>query len=386
MNAPRTPFDRILPAWLAVSVVVHAGAFAAAALWPERKAPDPVPLRWVVAGTVKPPAPPQATTAAQPAPRLETPAVSAEPTPPRQHVVRAERAQPLREARNERTVAPRESAQPAPRPATEESPGGDRLASLPQGASASAPQMGRPGAAFDGPLAGGDARPLTGTGGGPVGFAVTAPARAGGSGPGLGGSGSGLGAGGSASGIGGGGTPGGEGLGSGGAGGSGSGHVVARGTVGAGPGAGAGAAPPARSASTVRHEPAPPPAPVARPQPPPAPKPTVKPEPAPEPPPPVRPTAADLSRFRALVQSRIQSARRYPTSARQQGQEGTVRVSFSISPSGRPSGISVASSSGIAALDNEAMRAVGRAAPFRPFPEGLDSPIQVTATVTFRLN
>lgn len=381
MNAPRAPFERILPAWLAVSVVVHAGAFAAAALLPDRAPEVPRPLRWVVAGTIAPPPPPQATTA-QPAPRIEAPDVSAEPTPPRRQIARTDRIA----TRRERTVAPREAREPVRRTEPQEPSGGDRRAALPEGTSASAPKTGRPGAAFDGPLAGGGAQPLTGTGGGPVGFAVTAPPRVGGSGPGLGGSGSGLGAGGSAGGIGGGGTPGGEGPGSGGTGGSGSGYLAARGTVGAGPGAGAGTAPPARSAPAAHREPAPPPAPTARPQPAPAPQPTVKPEPAPEPPTPPRATAADLSRFRSLVQSRIQSARRYPSSARDQGQEGTVRVSFSISPSGSPSGISVASSSGIAALDNEAVRAVGRAAPFRPFPEGMDSSIQVTATVTFRLN
>lgn len=63
-----------------------------------------------------------------------------------------------------------------------------------------------------------------------------------------------------------------------------------------------------------------------------------------------------------------------------------MRVSFSIAPTGWPGGISVAASSGIAALDREAVRAVRRAAPFRPFPRGIDSSIHVTATVTFRLN
>jgi len=106
----------------------------------------------------------------------------------------------------------------------------------------------------------------------------------------------------------------------------------------------------------------------------------------PDPPPEPRPSQADLSAFRSMVQSRISSARRYPQSARDAGQEGTVRVSFSVSPSGQPSGISVASSSGYQSLDAAARRAVSAAAPYRPFPKHMDSSIRVTATVIFRLN
>ncbi|MGD9496073.1 MAG: energy transducer TonB [Armatimonadota bacterium] len=388
MSGPRTPFERMLPAWLAVSVLVHAAAFSAAALLPRADSGPPAgTMRWVVVGTVAPSAPPEPAPGqgVTPPPAIEAPRMSPAPT------ATAPSAAPERRSSASRRAAAHaeasRGAEPSRGASDAEAASGDRLASLPPGSSASAPAMGRPGAAVDGPLAGGGARELTAMGGGPVSFAVTAPAAGGGSGPGLGGSGSGLGAGGSGTGIGGAGTPGGAGIGAGGEGGSGTGRIASRGSVGSGPGAGAGAGSPLPAAPGPLRQPAARPARKRAPQPPPAATESeAQPDPVAGPEPPPQPSQADLSRFRSMVQSRIQSARRYPSSARQQGQEGTVRVSFSVGPSGNPSGLSVVASSGYQALDNEALRAVSRAAPFRPFPAGLNRPIRVTATVTFRLN
>jgi protein TonB len=118
------------------------------------------------------------------------------------------------------------------------------------------------------------------------------------------------------------------------------------------------------------------------------PAPQVRPATTPDPPPPPKPkrSQADLSRFRSMVQARITGARRYPSSARDADQHGTVRVSFRVSPGGQPSGISVASSSGYQSLDAAARRAVSAAGPYRPFPKHMSSSIRVTATVIFRLN
>ena len=392
MTDRRPPFGRAMPAWLAVSLLVHAAVFAGAALLPEEPESPARPMQVVVAGTVAPPQPvADASSPDTPPPKIDSPRMS-EPPPPRPRRARAER--PTRRPQRTRTTEPDRAEAPAAAPETaqptDEPMGGDRLAAMQPGTSASAPRMGRPGEAFDGPLAGGGAKPLTRGAHAPAGFAVTAPGSAGGVGPGLGGSGSGLGAGGSAGGIGGGGTPGGSGPGSGGEGGSSEGYVASRGTVGSGPGMGSGtSAPPVRSVPpATRPAPQPQPEPKPEPEPAPQPEPQREPPPAPEPQPkpePPGPSQADLSRFRSLVQSRINGAKRYPSSARQQGQEGTVRVSFSVAPSGRPTGISLAGSSGCQALDAAARRAVGRAAPYRPFPKGMTSSIHVTATVVFRL-
>ncbi len=396
MTGGRPPFERIMPGWVALSLLVHAVVFAGASLLPrgDEQAPQQT-MRVVVAGAVQPPelrteVSAQAAGEREPQSPVEAPQVRTRAQQLHAQGAQAERARRAREEpRQRREPAPEPRARPArkpladPRPQTESDTRptvGDRLAAARLGSSASAPRMGRPGAAVDGPLAGGGARPIARTAPGPASFAVAAPEVTGGSGVGLGGSGAGIGAGGSARGIGGSGTPGGTGLGTGGEGGSGTGRIAAGGTVGHGPGrgSGAGSPPPTRPA----------PAPRPRPEPKPDPQPEADPEPEPEPQPepqPTGPSQADLSRFRSMVQSRINSARRYPTSARQQGWEGTTRVSFSIAPSGNVSSVSVVSSSGYPALDNEAIRAVRRAGPYKPFPRGLDSSIRVTATVAFRL-
>ncbi|MFO7946043.1 MAG: TonB family protein [Armatimonadota bacterium] len=98
------------------------------------------------------------------------------------------------------------------------------------------------------------------------------------------------------------------------------------------------------------------------------------------------PSKADLSRFQAMVQRKIQAAKSYPAAARRNGQSGRVRVSFSVNPSGQPTSISVTGSSGHSALDSAAVRAVRNAGRFRPFPKGLKASIRVNATVSFTLN
>jgi TonB family protein len=201
--------------------------------------------------------------------------------------------------------------------------------------------------------AGGGSQLLTTGGGGPVGFQVAS------------------GGGGSRGGVVGGGVPGGTGLSSGG----GASVSAGGGARGTGPGGtGEGGSGPGPSSS--------PGGPGSRPAP------QVRPAPTPDPPPPPKPkrSQADLSRFRSMVQARITGARRYPSSARDADQHGTVRVSFRVSPGGQPSGISVASSSGYQSLDAAARRAVSAAGPYRPFPKHMSSSIRVTATVIFRLN
>ena len=395
MKAPiRTPFDRLLPAWLGVSLMVHATVLVGAgAVVAGRPAPEPTPpaTRVLLAGRiVVPPAP------AQPDVPPARPIATAQP----RHATRPasiwRRLTGRRAAGDDTFRRARGAAHDAQTSATGESPTPDKPPAEAVGGfadasprpgerhSASAPALAATGTAHAGPLAGGGAQALTAPATGPVSFAVAQAPGSGGSGPGYGGSGSGLGAGGSAGGVGGGGTPGGSSLSSAGLGGGTSGQIAPGGTVGGGGRTGAGSPGASGDDGGARSGPehggsAPPtPAPHHDPEP----KPETKPEPAPEP----KPSQADLSSFRSMVQSRINGAKRYPSSARESGQEGTVRVSFSISPSGQPSGIGVASSSGYQALDAEATRAVSRSAPFRPFPQHMNSSIRVTATVIFRLN
>ncbi|MBN2452962.1 MAG: energy transducer TonB [Candidatus Omnitrophica bacterium] len=78
-----------------------------------------------------------------------------------------------------------------------------------------------------------------------------------------------------------------------------------------------------------------------------------------------------LLRYQDSVKQRIQEEKRYPRSALRLGREGTARLFFILVPSGAIKDIRLLRSSGIADLDREAIGAVNRAGPFRPFPEGV---------------
>ncbi len=354
------PTARQLPVWLAMSLVIHAVALLGAdALIAARPVANPRVLKTRVtfAGTAVTPQPEQQVTP-------ETPAVATPAPEPTRY------SHPARRAGH---VTQTFAMGATPRPQTPPSQAVDESANTgPQPAqrsTASGPEPGRPGAAYADSLAVGGTQLLTTGGGGPVGFQAPAggSASAGGLAP------SGVVGGGAIAGDGGPGSA--ASFGSPGPGGSTGGDVRA---AGSSPGPGS-PSPGSRSAPQVRPTPKPDP-------PPPAPEPKPEPEPEPEPEPKPEPSQADLSRFRSMVQSRIIGARRYPSSARDSGQHGTVRVSFRVAPGGQPSGISVASSSGYQSLDAAARRAVSAAGPYRPFPKHMSNSIRVTATVVFRLN
>lgn len=69
------------------------------------------------------------------------------------------------------------------------------------------------------------------------------------------------------------------------------------------------------------------------------------------------------------VKRRIEGLWGYPPEAR--GLTGNLVVTFGISRDGRLKDLQLAETSGLAPLDNEAMRAIREAAPFAPFPERL---------------
>jgi protein TonB len=69
------------------------------------------------------------------------------------------------------------------------------------------------------------------------------------------------------------------------------------------------------------------------------------------------------------VKRRIESRWEYPPDAR--GLTGNLLITFSITRDGRMTDLNLTETSGIAPLDNEAIRAIREAAPFAPFPERL---------------
>lgn len=73
------------------------------------------------------------------------------------------------------------------------------------------------------------------------------------------------------------------------------------------------------------------------------------------------------SKYPGQVQVRVSRATRYPASAK--GGSGEAHVTFTVAANGGVSRIKLSRSSGNAALDDAALAAVERAAPFPPIPE-----------------
>lgn len=73
--------------------------------------------------------------------------------------------------------------------------------------------------------------------------------------------------------------------------------------------------------------------------------------------------------FAGLIRERIAAAKAYPTASRQAGHEGKVLVAFVLSKDGQVLDVSVQRTSNHERLDEAAVEAVKKAAPFPPIPE-----------------
>lgn len=91
-----------------------------------------------------------------------------------------------------------------------------------------------------------------------------------------------------------------------------------------------------------------------------------------------------LSPLSAEIRSRIEQAKFYPDLARSQGIEGTVELLFTLSADGAVMEVKVLHSSGSPVLDNAAIEAVKRAAPY-PVVEDWPGTLQLQLSITYRL-
>jgi len=99
-----------------------------------------------------------------------------------------------------------------------------------------------------------------------------------------------------------------------------------------------------------------------------------------------KPDAEELRAFRTMVQTKIESAKRYPPAAAQAGVQGQVRVTFRLGRNGQPGDVVVSGSSGSPSLDRAAEDAIRRAAPFLPVPASLAAgSAKLTVSVKFEL-
>jgi protein TonB len=87
-----------------------------------------------------------------------------------------------------------------------------------------------------------------------------------------------------------------------------------------------------------------------------------------------------------LLFSHLLRYRQYPSSAQANRQEGVVTLTFSMDRNGRVLARSIAHSSGVPALDAEALAMIERAQPLPPFPPNMSEAVRsFTAPIKFSL-
>lgn len=101
---------------------------------------------------------------------------------------------------------------------------------------------------------------------------------------------------------------------------------------------------------------------------------------------PARAPSTEISpSYRALLSEWLESHKRYPESAREQGEEGRAVLRFVVERSGRVADFAVIKSSGYPDLD-AALDTMMRGATLPPFPAGMEQPsIEVAVTIRFIL-
>jgi TonB family protein len=94
-----------------------------------------------------------------------------------------------------------------------------------------------------------------------------------------------------------------------------------------------------------------------------------------------------LDDYLGTLQSMIASAKKYPESARKSGQEGKVTVQFTVMKNGNVKNIQLVSKTNYRDLNEEAIEAVKRAAPFSSLPDEMDKPfLDIILPFRFKLN
>lgn len=90
------------------------------------------------------------------------------------------------------------------------------------------------------------------------------------------------------------------------------------------------------------------------------------------------------ARWQARLASHLERRKRYPAVARQQGQQGTAQVRFTIDASGNVQSVSLVRSSGVSILDDEVVALVRRASPVPAPPPGVNRTIVVPIRFSVR--
>jgi protein TonB len=96
---------------------------------------------------------------------------------------------------------------------------------------------------------------------------------------------------------------------------------------------------------------------------------------------------AAIASWRDHVVARLQQAKRYPSSAQSNREQGVVTLSFSVDRNGRVTARNIARSSGHSSLDQEVLALIQRAQPLPPFPPAMPQQVvHLTVPIRFSLH
>lgn len=90
------------------------------------------------------------------------------------------------------------------------------------------------------------------------------------------------------------------------------------------------------------------------------------------------------AKWQSRLMAHLERRKRYPSGARQRGEQGTAYVRFRIDDAGNVLSASLARSSGFPELDNEVVEMVRRASPFPAPPTGVNKTITAPVRFTVR--
>ena len=97
-------------------------------------------------------------------------------------------------------------------------------------------------------------------------------------------------------------------------------------------------------------------------------------------------SGVDADQFRQALLDRIDNFKQYPLAAVRERVQGTVWVRFLLGHDGQLLGVWVDQSSGQRILDDEAVAAIKRAAPFSAIPAGLPDRLDLTLAIPFAVS
>ncbi len=93
-----------------------------------------------------------------------------------------------------------------------------------------------------------------------------------------------------------------------------------------------------------------------------------------------------LALYKSLIRKKIEEHKEYPEWARENGLEGKVWLEFTLLKNGKIVGLKIVKSSDYGVLDRAALNSVEAAAPFPPFPKGINrNRLNIRLLVRFKL-